>query len=129
MEPPVGPSDDDLNDNKAEVFRAIPAPDSANYARGQSRGYTDIPGVADGSQTETFVALGIAIEHWHWAGVPIFLRAGKAAAREGHRGPAVSAPHSGARCGAVAAAWPSELARAMAVEDLACARLKADPWD
>jgi len=34
--------------------------------------------VADGSQTETFVALRLEIENWRWAGVPIFLRAGKA---------------------------------------------------
>jgi glucose-6-phosphate 1-dehydrogenase len=34
--------------------------------------------VAAGSQTETFVALRLQIENWRWAGVPIFLRAGKA---------------------------------------------------
>jgi glucose-6-phosphate 1-dehydrogenase len=78
MEPPVGPGDDDLNDKKAEVFKAIPAADPAHYVRGQYRGYTDVAGVADGSQTETFVALRLEIENWRWAGVPIFLRAGKA---------------------------------------------------
>lgn len=78
MEPPVGPGDDDLNDKKAEVFRAMPAADPAHYVRGQYRGYAEVPGVADGSQTETFVALRLQIENWRWAGVPIFLRAGKA---------------------------------------------------
>ncbi|ORW67397.1 glucose-6-phosphate dehydrogenase [Mycolicibacter senuensis] len=78
MEPPVGPGDDDLNDKKAEVFRAMPAADPAHYVRGQYRGYAEVPGVADGSQTETFVALRLEIENWRWAGVPIFLRAGKA---------------------------------------------------
>ncbi|RAU90453.1 glucose-6-phosphate dehydrogenase [Mycolicibacter senuensis] len=78
MEPPVGPGDDDLNDKKAEVFRAMPAADPVHYVRGQYRGYSDVPGVADGSQTETFVALRLQIENWRWAGVPIFLRAGKA---------------------------------------------------
>jgi glucose-6-phosphate 1-dehydrogenase len=78
MEPPVGPGDDDLNDKKAEVFKAIPAADPAHYVRGQYRGYTDVAGVADGSQTETFVALRLQIENWRWSGVPIFLRAGKA---------------------------------------------------
>lgn len=78
MEPPVGPGDDDLNDKKAEVFRAMPAADPAHYVRGQYRGYSDVPGVADGSKTETFVALRLQIENWRWAGVPIFLRAGKA---------------------------------------------------
>ena len=46
--------------------------------RGQYRGYTDIDGVAKHSQTETFVALRVEIDNWRWAGVPIFLRAGKA---------------------------------------------------
>ncbi|MBU3064454.1 glucose-6-phosphate dehydrogenase [Nocardia sp. NEAU-G5] len=78
MEPPVGPGDDDINDKKAEVFRAMPALDPAHYVRGQYRGYTDIPGVSKGSRTETFVALRMEIENWRWAGVPIFLRAGKA---------------------------------------------------
>lgn len=77
MEPPVGPSDDDLNDKKAEVFRAMPALDPAQYVRGQYHGYTDIDGVAKDSQTETFVALRLEIENWRWSGVPIFLRAGK----------------------------------------------------
>lgn len=78
MEPPVGPGDDDLNDKKAELFRAMPPADPAHYVRGQYRGYADVPGVAAGSQTETFVALRLQIENWRWAGVPIFLRAGKA---------------------------------------------------
>ncbi|MEZ0364499.1 glucose-6-phosphate dehydrogenase [Mycobacterium sp. pUA109] len=78
MEPPVGPSADDLNDKRAEVFRAMPALDPAHYVRGQYAGYTDIDGVADNSQTETFVALRMEIDNWRWAGVPIFLRAGKA---------------------------------------------------
>ncbi len=78
MEPPVGPGDDDLNDKKVEVFRAMPAADPAHYVRGQYRGYTGIPGVAEDSQTETFVAMRLQIENWRWAGVPIFLRAGKA---------------------------------------------------
>ncbi|HYB35225.1 MAG TPA: glucose-6-phosphate dehydrogenase [Mycobacterium sp.] len=78
MEPPVGPSADDLNDKKAEVFRAMPALDPAQYVRGQYRGYTDIDGVANNSETETFVALRMEIDNWRWAGVPIFLRAGKA---------------------------------------------------
>ena len=80
MEPPVGPSADDLNDKKADVLRAIPALDPDQCVRGQYGGYTDIDGVAKSSQTETFVALRVEIENWRWAGVPIFLRAGKALA-------------------------------------------------
>ncbi|MBS9532735.1 glucose-6-phosphate dehydrogenase [Mycobacterium sp. M1] len=78
MEPPVGPGADDLNDKKAEVFRAMSALDPKHYVRGQYRGYADVAGVAAGSQTETFVAMRMEIENWRWAGVPIFLRAGKA---------------------------------------------------
>src|ERR1700749_1567262 len=78
MEPPVGPSADDINDKKADVLRAIPAIDPERSVRGQYRGYTDIDGVAKDSQTETFVALRVEIDNWRWAGVPIFLRAGKA---------------------------------------------------
>lgn len=77
MEPPVGPSADDLNDKKDEVFRAMPALQPERCVRGQYRGYTDIDGVAKDSQTETFVALRTEIDNWRWAGVPIFLRAGK----------------------------------------------------
>jgi glucose-6-phosphate 1-dehydrogenase len=78
MEPPVGSAADDLNDKKAEVFRAMPALDPQRCVRGQYRGYTDVAGVAKGSQTETYVALRTEIDNWRWAGVPIFLRAGKA---------------------------------------------------
>ena len=77
MDPPVGPHADDLNDKKAEVFRAMPELDPSRYVRGQYRGYTDIDGVAKDSQTETFVAMRLEIDNWRWAGVPIFLRAGK----------------------------------------------------
>ncbi|CAM4428172.1 Glucose-6-phosphate 1-dehydrogenase [Mycobacterium basiliense] len=78
MEPPVGPGADDLNDKKAEVFRAMPELDPARYVRGQYSGYGDVPGVAENSKTETYVALRTEIDNWRWSGVPIFLRAGKA---------------------------------------------------
>ncbi|WP_292974740.1 glucose-6-phosphate dehydrogenase [Mycobacterium sp.] len=78
MEPPVGPAADDLNDKKADVLRAIPEIDPERTVRGQYRGYRDIDGVAKDSETETFVALRVEIDNWRWAGVPIFLRAGKA---------------------------------------------------
>jgi glucose-6-phosphate 1-dehydrogenase len=77
MEPPVGPSADDLNDKKAEVFRAMPAFHPDRCVRGQYRGYTGTAGVAKDSNTETYVALRTEIDNWRWVGVPIFLRAGK----------------------------------------------------
>lgn len=81
MEPPVGPGAGPLRDSKAEVLAAIPAADPARYVRGQYDGYLDVPGVAAGSPTETFAALRLGIDNDRWAGVPIFLRAGKALAQ------------------------------------------------
>jgi glucose-6-phosphate 1-dehydrogenase len=34
--------------------------------------------VAAESETETYVALRLTVENWRWAGVPIYIRAGKA---------------------------------------------------
>jgi glucose-6-phosphate 1-dehydrogenase len=45
--------------------------------RGQYEGYRSIAGVADDSQTETFIALACEIDNWRWAGVPFYLRTGK----------------------------------------------------
>ncbi|PTY82402.1 glucose-6-phosphate dehydrogenase, partial [Heyndrickxia sporothermodurans] len=77
MEPPVGSSADDLNDKKAEVFRAMAPLDPDRCVRGQYLGYTEVAGVASDSATETYVALRTEIDNWRWAGVPIFVLAGK----------------------------------------------------
>jgi glucose-6-phosphate 1-dehydrogenase len=78
MEPPVGPSADDLRDKKVEVFRGMPAADPSRYVRGQYEGYLQVPGVDEHSQTETYAALRLVVDSWRWAGVPFFIRAGKA---------------------------------------------------
>ena len=80
MEPPVGASADCFRDKKLEVFCAMPDADPARCVRGQYDGYRGIPGVAPESATETFVAARFDIENWRWAGVPFFIRAGKALA-------------------------------------------------
>ncbi|MCU0312089.1 MAG: glucose-6-phosphate dehydrogenase [Acidimicrobiales bacterium] len=77
MEPPVAADADALRDEKAKVFRQIPSFDPAQVVRGQYRSYVDEPGVAPGSDTETFVALRFEIESWRWSGVPWLIRAGK----------------------------------------------------
>src|SRR5699024_254462 len=77
MDPPSGPSADDLRDKKSEVFRAISAVDPAQTVRGQHTGYRAIDGVAEDSTTETFVALSLSIDHWRWAGGPVVVRGGK----------------------------------------------------
>jgi glucose-6-phosphate 1-dehydrogenase len=50
--------------------------------RGQPvKGYREEEGVAPDSTTETYVALRLGIDNWRWAGVPFYLRTGKALAR------------------------------------------------
>ena len=44
-------------------------------------GYLEEQGVAPGSSTETYVALRLGIDNWRWAGVPIYMRAGKRLSR------------------------------------------------
>ena len=63
MDPPADASAGDTQDKKAEVFRAMPPADPQHYVRGQYQGYADIPGVARGSATETYVALRLEIDH------------------------------------------------------------------
>ena len=40
--------------------------------------YRESPDVAPDSTTETYVALKLSIDNWRWAGVPFYLRTGKA---------------------------------------------------
>jgi glucose-6-phosphate 1-dehydrogenase len=58
----------------------MPSVDIKHYVRGQYNGYLDVQGVAEGSTTETFAAMRLEIDNWRWAGVPFFIRAGKAMA-------------------------------------------------
>ncbi len=80
MEPPVSSDADALRDEKVKVLRAIPPIDPDTVVWGQYEGYRDEEGVADESDTETYVELELRIDNWRWAGVPIHLRAGKAMA-------------------------------------------------
>jgi glucose-6-phosphate 1-dehydrogenase len=78
MEPPVGPESSFLQDEKAKVFAAMRPIDPGAMVRGQYVGYRDEPGVAADSTVETFVAARLEIDSWRWAGVPWYVRAGKA---------------------------------------------------
>jgi glucose-6-phosphate 1-dehydrogenase len=78
IEPPTGRGTDVINDRKRDVFVAMAEADPTHYVRGQYTGYRDVAGVAPDSQTETFCALKVEIDNWRWAGVPFFIRAGKA---------------------------------------------------
>jgi glucose-6-phosphate 1-dehydrogenase len=78
MEPPVSPHADALRDEKAKVFQAMPPLGRGAVVRGQYDGYLAEPGVAGGSEVETFVACRFEIDSWRWSGVPFYVRAGKA---------------------------------------------------
>jgi glucose-6-phosphate 1-dehydrogenase len=77
MEAPSRGDPTTIKDAQVNLFRAVAEADPANYVRGQYEGYLDIDGVAKDSTTETFAALRLDVENWRWAGVPIFIRAGK----------------------------------------------------
>jgi glucose-6-phosphate 1-dehydrogenase len=87
MEPPVSFDADAVRYEKVKVWRAIKPIEIQNTVRGQYGrgvvdsievcGYREEDRVNPDSQTETFTALKLEIENWRWAGVPIYLRAGK----------------------------------------------------
>ncbi len=77
MEPPVAADADALRDEKVKVLRAMRPLDPDGVVRGQFRGYRDEPGVAPGSDVETYVAMCLEIDSWRWAGVPFLVRSGK----------------------------------------------------
>ena len=82
MDPPVTSGAEALHDEQIRVFRAIKPLTAQSFVRGQYRGYLDVPGVRKESTTETFCALRLEIDSWRWAGVPFFIRAGKALAHK-----------------------------------------------
>ena len=86
MDPPTGEEHEAMRDQKAALLKAVRPLDPTHVVRGQYAGYQSVPGVRAGSTVETFVAVKLYIETWRWAGVPIYIRAGKHAAGDGHRG-------------------------------------------
>jgi len=78
MEPPSNADIESLRDEKVRVLKAICPLEPDHVVRGQYVGYLDEPGVAPGSQVETYAAVKLDIPSWRWAGVPWFVRFGKA---------------------------------------------------
>jgi glucose-6-phosphate 1-dehydrogenase len=92
MEPPVRFDAHSVRTEKAELLGAIQTQSEEealrNSVRGQYRGgridgteiedYRSTEQVRTGSTTETYVALKLTIDNWRWAGVPFYLRTGKA---------------------------------------------------
>jgi glucose-6-phosphate 1-dehydrogenase len=94
MEPPNCFDADDLRTEKTKALRAVHLSKEevrANVVRAQYTGgsaggrpmpgYRESDGVARHSVTETYVAIKLRIENWRWAGVPFYLRTGKALAK------------------------------------------------
>ena len=77
MEPPIDMGAAALQNEKIKVLSAVRDVTPENVVRGQYVGYLEEAGVAEHSQTETFVAMRLFIDNWRWAGVPIYLRTGK----------------------------------------------------
>jgi glucose-6-phosphate 1-dehydrogenase len=91
MEPPNDMGEDDIRTEKIKVLNAIAAiqPDQVKKqtVRGQYtsglqggqpvKGYLEELSSANGSKTETFVAVKAEVKNWRWAGVPFYLRTGK----------------------------------------------------
>jgi glucose-6-phosphate 1-dehydrogenase len=92
MEPPIRFDAHSVRSEKADVLAAIQIQSEEEALRNSVRGQylgdkigdTDIPdyrkteNVKPDSTTETYVALKLTIDNWRWAGVPFYLRTGKA---------------------------------------------------
>ncbi|MBX5042706.1 glucose-6-phosphate dehydrogenase [Rhizobium lentis] len=92
MEPPNSFDAEAIRNEKSKVLKAlrIYTPEEAKthgvrgaYAAGSLNGtalpaYRDSKDVSPDSRTETYVALKLYADTWRWAGVPFYLRTGKA---------------------------------------------------
>jgi glucose-6-phosphate 1-dehydrogenase len=95
MEPPTCFAADAVRTEKTKVLDAVHHLGREDARRNVVRGqygagtvdgrsvvpYRCTPDVAADSSTETYAALKLMIDNWRWAGVPIYLRTGKALAK------------------------------------------------
>ena len=77
MEPPAATYADAMRDEQVKVFRMTRPLDEDHLVRGQYKGYRKEKEVAPNSQVETYAAVKLSIDSWHWEGVPFFIRTGK----------------------------------------------------
>ncbi len=77
MEPPASMAAADLQAAREGVIAAFRPLAAEDVVLGQFDGYADYDGVADGSQTDTFVAARLWVDTERWHGVPFLLRTGK----------------------------------------------------
>jgi glucose-6-phosphate 1-dehydrogenase len=92
MEPPARFAADAVRAEKAELLDAVQIQNNGAARRDAVRAqydegtidnrkidaYRQAPDVDPASTTETYVALKVLIDNWRWAGVPFYLRTGKA---------------------------------------------------
>jgi glucose-6-phosphate 1-dehydrogenase len=92
MEPPSRFDATSVRSEKTELLEATQVQSEADAMRNSVRaqytdgrvgnhaidGYRSTEGVKSDSTTETYVALKLMIDNWRWAGVPFYLRTGKA---------------------------------------------------
>ena len=76
-EPPDGAGLDSWIASKTSLIAALRPLQPSDVVKGQYEGYLSVPGVAQGSKTETYAAIRLAADSWRWAGVPLLIRAGK----------------------------------------------------
>jgi glucose-6-phosphate 1-dehydrogenase len=95
MEPPNSFAADAVRNEKTKAIQAVHPLDGDDVRRNVVRGQYDAgsiqgrqvnayrreEGVKPDSMTETYVALRLSIDNWRWAGVPFYLRTGKALGR------------------------------------------------
>ncbi len=77
MNPPTGEDHEASRDQKVDLLKAVRPLDASHVVRGQYAGYREVRGVRPDSEVETYVAVKLEIDTWRWAGVPIYIRAGK----------------------------------------------------
>jgi glucose-6-phosphate 1-dehydrogenase len=77
MDAPTGEEREAERDQKAALLKAVRPLDAASVVRGQYRGYRAVKGVKPDSTVETYIAVKLFVDSWRWAGVPIYIRAGK----------------------------------------------------
>jgi glucose-6-phosphate 1-dehydrogenase len=77
MEPPASLGAADLQAAREEVIRFFRPLDPSEVVLGQFAGYQDVPGIAPGSDRDTFVAARLWVDSARWRGVPFYLRTGK----------------------------------------------------
>jgi len=76
-DPPDGRGLESWRDSKSQLIAALRPLTPDDAVRGQYEGYLDVDGVADGSTTESYVAVRLFADSWRWADVPVLIRAAK----------------------------------------------------